>query len=101
MRNTFSSQVKLIFWTDLLLNVISHRPRSAAAIFKDLDRLAPDLALTVVDLSKIKNLPLDHLATSDPAVFDQIPIAVLLAIFLSRRAAQKHDGMPLFTEIFF
>jgi hypothetical protein len=67
-----------------------HGPRSTTAILKDLDRLPPDLALTVVDLSKIKHLPLDHLATSDAAVFDQISIAVLLAIFLSRRAAQKH-----------
>jgi len=26
---------------------------------------------------------------------------MLLAIFLSRRAAQKHDGKPLFTESLF
>ena len=82
----------------LLFGKECHRPRSAAAIFEDLDRLPPDLALTVVDLSKIKHLPLYHLATSDSAVFYQIPIAVLLAIFLPRRAAQKHDGKPLFTE---
>jgi hypothetical protein len=85
----------------LLFGKECHGPRSAAAIFEDLDRFTPDLALTVVNLSKIKHLPLDHLTASDPAVFDQIPIAMLLAIFLSRRAAQKHDGMPLFTESFF
>jgi hypothetical protein len=66
---------------------------------EDIDWHNARIALTVIDLSKIKHLPLHHLATSDAAVFDQIPIAVLLAIFLSRRAAQKHDGMPLFTEI--
>ena len=85
----------------LLFGKKRHGPWSAAAIFEDLDRLAPDLTLIVVNLSKIKHLPLHHLATSDAPVFDEIPIAVLLAIFSSRRAAQKHDGMPLFTESLF
>jgi hypothetical protein len=78
-----------------------HRPRSASTIFKHLDRLTPHLALTVVDLSEIKHLALHNLATGDAPVFHKIPIVVLLAILLSRRAAQKHAGKPLFTESLF
>jgi hypothetical protein len=38
------------------------------------------------------------LTAGHASVLNQIPISVLLAILLSRRAAQKHDGTPLFTE---
>jgi hypothetical protein len=54
-----------------------------------LDRVTQTSRWSVVDLSKIKHLPLDHLTDSVPVVYDQIPIAMLLAIFLSRRAAQN------------
>ena len=37
----------------LLFGKECHGPRSAAAIFEDLDRFTPDLTLTIVDLSKI------------------------------------------------
>jgi hypothetical protein len=82
-------------------SLLRQLPYCEGSSLEDIDRFTPDLALTVVDLSKIKHLPLHHLTASDSAVFDQIPIAVLLAILLSRRAAQKHDGMPFFTEILF
>jgi hypothetical protein len=56
--------------------------------------------LAVVDLAKIKYLTLHNLTAGHASVLHQIKISVLLAILLSRRAAQKHDGTPLFTENF-
>jgi hypothetical protein len=78
-----------------------HRSRSASAFFENLDRLTPHLALSVIDLSKIKHLTLHNLATADAPVFHKIPIAILFAILLSRGAAQKHPDKPLFTENLF
>jgi hypothetical protein len=34
-----------------------------APLIEGIDQLAPSLALAVIDLAEIKNLPLDHLAT--------------------------------------
>jgi hypothetical protein len=78
-----------------------HRSRSAAVVFENLDRLTPHLALSVIDFSKIKHLTLHNLPTADAPVLYKIPIAMLFAILLSRGAAQKHDGKPLFTENLF
>jgi hypothetical protein len=50
--------------------------------------------LAIVDLAKIKHLPLHNLAAGHASILHQIPISVLLAILFSRRAAQKHDGTP-------
>jgi hypothetical protein len=88
----------VIYWRSLILGKKCDSPRSASTIFKDLDRFTPHLLLAVVDLAKIKHLMLHNLATGHASVLHQIPISVLLAILLSRRAAQKHDGTPLFTE---
>jgi hypothetical protein len=50
------------------------------------------LALTVVDLSKIKDLPLHNLAASAATILHNAPITMLFAVFNPGVALQKHYG---------
>src|SRR3989440_2838812 len=63
----------------LILGKEGHGPRNASALFKDLDRFTPRLALAVVDLAQIKHLTLYDPAPGHAPVFHQRPVAVLLA----------------------
>ena len=56
----------------LLFGKQRHRAWCAVTFFEDLDRLLPDRLLMVVDLTKIKDVPLNDLATSDTLVLDEI-----------------------------
>jgi hypothetical protein len=74
-----------------------HGAGLGAAVFEDLDGLLPSGLLLVVDLSQVENVPLHDPAAGAAFVFDHAPVAVFLAIFLSRFAAQKHNGIRLCT----
>jgi hypothetical protein len=65
---------------------------SPAAFIKGFDQLAPSLALAVIDLAKIKHLPLDDLATGAALVLDDIPVAMLFAVFEASVESQEHDA---------
>src|SRR5208283_3194631 len=57
-----------------------------------LDRLAPGGTLAVVDLAQVQHMPLHRAPAGDPAVLDNAPIAVLLAVLAAQLVAQKHDA---------
>jgi len=61
-------------------------------LIENFNRSTPAFALTVVDLSKIKDLPLDKLSTPATAILDDVPVTMLFAVFESRVALQKHFG---------
>ena len=63
-----------------------------AILIEDFDRSAPAFALCIVDLSKVKDLPLDKLATPATAILDDVPVTMLFAVLESRVALQKHYG---------
>jgi hypothetical protein len=63
-----------------------------AAFIKGLDLLAPGLALTVIDLAEIQHLTLHHLAIGAALVLDDIPIAMLFAVFEASVESQKHTN---------
>jgi hypothetical protein len=63
-----------------------------APFIKGFDQAVPSLELTVIDLAEIQHLPLDHSATGATLVLDDIPIAMLLAVFEASVEAQKHDA---------
>src|SRR5215467_6222900 len=63
-----------------------------AAFIKGFDQVAPRLELAVIDLAEIQHLPLDHLATGAALVLDDIPIAMLFAVFEASIVSQEHDA---------
>src|SRR6202012_5257740 len=67
-------------------------PAGLPALVGRLDRPAPCGALAVVDLAQIKHVPLLRPPAWDSAVFDDAPIAVLLAILAAKLVAQKHGA---------
>ena len=46
--------------------------------------------LAIIDLAEVQNLPLYHFAASTTLVLDDIPIAMLLAIFEASVEPQEH-----------
>ena len=46
----------------------------------------------VINFAQVEHVTLDNPITGAPLVFHDAPVAVILAIFPSRRAAQKHTG---------
>src|ERR1700688_604196 len=67
-------------------------PPGPPAVVERLDRLAPRGALAVVDLAQVKHVPLHRPAAEYPAVLDNAPIAVLLAVLAAKLVAQKHGA---------
>src|ERR1700693_225501 len=63
-----------------------------SALVQRFDRLAPRGPLAVVDLAQIQHMPLHRATAGDPAVLDNAPIAVLLAVFAAKLVARKHDA---------
>src|SRR6202011_5826179 len=70
-------------------------PRPRGAILQNLDRPPPSQFLSVVDLTQIQHLPLQHAPAGDACVLDNAPIAMLLAILPADFATQEHDGRQL------
>jgi len=56
--------------------------------------LAPSLVLGVVDLAQIQHLPLHHLAAGAALVLNNIPVAMLLAVFEASIEPQEHANQP-------
>jgi hypothetical protein len=50
-----------------------------AILIEDFDRPTPALTLSVVDLSKVKDLPLDKLATPATAILHNVPVPMFFA----------------------
>jgi hypothetical protein len=65
-----------------------------AAFVKGFDQLAPSLALAVIDLAEIQHLPLNHLAAGAALVLDDIPVAMLFAVFEASVVSQEHANQP-------
>jgi len=53
--------------------------------------LLPGRLLLVVNLSQIKDVALNNPVIGAALVLDDAPVTMLLAIFLSRATAQKHN----------
>src|SRR6188472_1866736 len=62
------------------------------ALVKCLDRVAPCRSLIIVDLSQMQHVPLYRAPAGHTAVFNDAPVAVLLAVFTANLLAQKHDA---------
>ena len=73
-------------------------PRSVAAVFQHLDRLAPSQLLRGVDLPQIQHVPLNHPPATYALVLDKAPVAVLLPVLLANRRAQKHGDRQVTPE---
>ena len=89
----------LIHWWGPIFGIQRHLLRPGPALGEDLDTLAPRAALAVVDLSKVQHLPLHHPSAAHALIFDDVPVAVLFAIFAPTIAPQKHDGPQLYKQI--
>ncbi len=63
---------------------------AAGPLVIQLDRLAPRLALTGVNLAQVQHLTLHHMAIAQTAVLHHVPVLVALAILHASSAAQKH-----------
>src|SRR6187549_1128471 len=62
------------------------------ALVECLDCLAPCRSLIIVDLSQMQHVPLYRAPAGHTAVFNDAPIAVLLAVLAANLVAQKHDA---------
>jgi hypothetical protein len=67
-------------------------PVALRPFIKRLDEMTPSLALTVVDLAQVQDLPLHHPAARAALVLDNIPVAMLLAILEASVVSQEHDA---------
>jgi hypothetical protein len=63
------------------------------ALIDRFDSASPSVAVTVVDLTKVKQGFLDRSATSHPAVLHDAPVAVFLTILDSLVRTQKNRSM--------
>ena len=63
---------------------------AACPFIKGFDLPTPILMLGVVDLAEVQHLPLHHSAASTTLVLDNIPIAMLLAVFEAPVESQEH-----------
>src|SRR6187431_1078593 len=62
------------------------------ALVERFDRVAPCCSLVIVDLSQIQHMPLHRAPAGHTAVFNDAPVAVLLAVLAANLLAQKHDA---------
>ena len=65
--------------------------RVVASVFiKGFDLPTPSFMLAIVDLAEIQHLALHHLTAATSLVLDNIPIAMLFAVFEASIEAQEH-----------
>ena len=69
--------------------------RAGLALLKNLDRPPPRQFLQIVDLAQVQHVALHHAPAGHPRVFNNAPVAVLLAILPANFGAQEHDGREL------
>jgi hypothetical protein len=62
------------------------------ALVERFDRVTPCRSLIVVNLSQMQHVPLHRAPAGHTAVFNDAPIAVLLAVLAANLVAQKHDA---------
>jgi branched-subunit amino acid transport protein len=60
------------------------------AFIEGFDHIAPILNLCVVYLTQVQHLALHHLAARTALVLDNIPIAMLFAVFVASVESQEH-----------
>src|SRR5712664_3813141 len=63
-----------------------------ATFIKGVDQAVPSLKLTIIDLAEIQHLPLHHLASGATLALDDIPVAMLFAVFEASVGSQEHDA---------
>jgi hypothetical protein len=63
---------------------------AARPFIKGFDRTTPILLLAVVDLAEVQHLALHHSAAATALVLDNIPIAMLFAVFEAPIESQEH-----------
>jgi hypothetical protein len=90
--------LRIIDLTHPILGKQRHGAGATLALLKDLDGLAPGFLLAVIDLAQVERVPLHDVSAGHAFVFDQAVVAMLLAVFLSRGVAQKHNGIGLCTS---
>ena len=61
-------------------------------LIENFDRSTSAFALGVIDLAKVKDLPLHKLSTPATTILDDVPITMLLTILEPTVALQKHYG---------
>jgi len=71
------------------------RPRAGLAILENLNRPPPRQLLRIVDLAQLQHVALHHAAVGNPRVFNNAPVAMLLAILPANLETQEHDGREL------
>jgi hypothetical protein len=59
---------------------------------------APSLVLAVVDLAQIQYLTLHHSVIGTALGFDNVPVAVLFAVFEAPVTSQVHNAAPLYAK---
>jgi hypothetical protein len=62
----------------------------ASVFIKGFDLPTPSFMLAIVDLAEIQHLALHHLTAATSLVLDNIPIAMLFAVFEASIEAQEH-----------
>ena len=72
--------------------------RLQLAVGEHFNRFFPGGFLPVVDLAQVEHVTLDDAITGTALVLDDAPVAVRLAVFDPRLAAQKHLGRALYRE---
>ena len=68
----------------MLLGKERDLPRRVVVHAKEINRLAPRLLLSAIELAKVKNMSLHDTPFGEPTIFDHTPVEVLLAIFAPR-----------------
>jgi hypothetical protein len=66
----------------MLIGKECHLLRRVIIHAEEIDRLAPGRLLDAIDLTEIENVPLNDTLVSEPPIFDDAPVKVLLAIFV-------------------
>src|ERR1700692_1762558 len=85
-----ADHIAVKLWRMPIFGKQRHLFRYLITLIEDLDRLAPRSLLAIVDFTQIQHMPLHRSTARHPAVFNHAPIAVFLAILLSRSGSQEH-----------
>ncbi len=68
-------------------------PPLAGPRLEHLDASAPRGLLTIVDLSEVEDLPLDHAPVRTSVILNDAPVSVSLAVLDSLRVPQEHAAI--------
>ena len=66
--------------------------RRFGAVGEGFDGAHPAGALAVVEFAEVQQLPLNHASAAHATVFDDAPVAMLLAVFAAGPRAQEHGS---------